>query len=147
MSLNKASILNLFPINATENVKCSLLVDECVGHNSQLLNLSALLLSQVLHGLLGVKTGPGGTVAVNLPLVLPWFQCALECLVRQKQRCFRQKLFIWSCEKNLISLVRLVYLQRKVWFKEYLKKTIRLKSHRTPDSRCFFKCSVFLQKH
>lgn len=48
-----------------------LLVDEGVGHDAQLLHLSALLLSQVLHGLLGVKAGPAGTVAVNLPLVLP----------------------------------------------------------------------------
>lgn len=47
------------------------LANEGVGHNAQLLDLSALLLRQVLHGLLGVKAGPGGTVAVNLPLVLP----------------------------------------------------------------------------
>lgn len=54
-----------------ENLKRCLLVDERVGHDAQLLNLSALLLGQVLHGLLGVKAGPAGAVAVNLPLVLP----------------------------------------------------------------------------
>lgn len=48
-----------------------LLVDEGVGHDAQLLHLSTLLFSQVLHGLLGVKAGPAGAVAVDLPLVLP----------------------------------------------------------------------------
>lgn len=57
--------------SVSEVEKCSLLVDEHVSHDAQLLNLSALLLSQVLHGLLGVKSGPGGAVAVDLPLVLP----------------------------------------------------------------------------
>lgn len=47
------------------------LANERVGHDAQLLDLGALLLRQVLHGLLGVKAGPGGAVAVNLPLVLP----------------------------------------------------------------------------
>ncbi len=70
----------------TENVKCFLLVDERVGHDAQLLNLSALLLRQVLHGLLGVKAGPGGTVAVDLPLVLPRLQRALESLVVQEKK-------------------------------------------------------------
>lgn len=69
-------------------------VDEGVGHKAQLLNLSALLLSQVLHGLLGVKAGPAGAVAVDLPLVLPGLQRALERLVVQRyQRC---RLRNWS---------------------------------------------------
>lgn len=63
------SELSLLPV--TENLKLFLLADERVGHDAQLLNLSALLLGQVLHGLLGVKAGPAGAVAVNLPLVLP----------------------------------------------------------------------------
>lgn len=55
-------------------MSCSVLLslaDEGVGHDAQLLDLSALLLRQVLHGLLGIEAGPGGAVAVNLPLVLP----------------------------------------------------------------------------
>lgn len=71
-------------IITTVKPRCFLLVDECVGHEAQLLNLSALLLSQVLHGLLGVQAGPGGAVAVDLPLVLPWLQRALERLVGEK---------------------------------------------------------------
>ena len=58
----------------------TLLDDEGVGHVAQLLHLSTLLLRQVLHGLLGVKAGPNRPVAVNLPLVLPRLQCALEGL-------------------------------------------------------------------
>lgn len=57
------------------------LVDERVGHQAQLLDLSALLLGQILHGLLGVEAGPAGAVAVDLPLVLPRLQRALERLV------------------------------------------------------------------
>lgn len=68
-----------------------LLVDEGVGHDAQLLNLSALLLSQVLHGLLGVKAGPAGAVAVDLPLVLPRLQRALERLVVQRWQRLRPR--------------------------------------------------------
>ena len=56
----------------------TLLDDEGVGHVAQLLHQSTLLLGQVLHGLLGVKAGPNRPV--NLPLVLPRLQRALESL-------------------------------------------------------------------
>lgn len=64
--------------------------DEGVGHDAQLLDLSALLLRQILHGLLGVEAGPGGAVAVNLPLVLPGLERALKGLVgKQTAGCER----------------------------------------------------------
>lgn len=65
-----------------------LLGDEGFCHDAQLLHLSALLLGQVFHGLLGVKAGPGGAVAVNLPLVLPRLECALESLGEQRWHRF-----------------------------------------------------------
>lgn len=84
---------------------CPLLVDECVGHDAQLLNLGALLLGQVLHGLLGVEAGPGVAVAVNLPLVLPRFQRALESLVVQKWTCFTHTRLIYLATwENFISI-------------------------------------------
>lgn len=70
--------------------------DEAVGHDAQLLDLSTLLLGQVLHGLLGVKAGPAGAVAVNLPLVLPRLQRALKCLRGQRSHRFRTESWI-SC--------------------------------------------------
>lgn len=63
-----------------------LLADEGVGHDAQLLDLSALLLRQVLHGLLGVEAGPGGAVALKLPLVLPRLQRALKGLVGSRRQ-------------------------------------------------------------
>lgn len=71
-------------ISTTENMKSFSLVDERVGHDAQLLHLSALLLRQVLHGLLGVEAGPAGSVAVDLPLVLPRLQRAFERLFEKK---------------------------------------------------------------
>lgn len=65
-----------------------LLGDEGFCHDAQLLHLSALLLGQVFHGLLGVKAGPGGAVAVNLPLVLPRLERALESLGVQRRHRF-----------------------------------------------------------
>lgn len=56
------------------------LVDEGVGHDAELLHLSALLLRQVLHRLLGVEAGPAGAVALDLPLVLPGLERALKSL-------------------------------------------------------------------
>lgn len=56
------------------------LADEGVGHDAELLDLGALLLRQVLHGLLGVEAGPAGAVALDLPLVLPGLERALEGL-------------------------------------------------------------------
>lgn len=92
MSLSKTLNLDLLPVHATEIGKCFLLGDERVGHDAQLLHLSALLLSQVLHGLLRVKAGPGVAVAVDLSLVLPRLQRALERLVAQKKwQKFRHK--------------------------------------------------------
>lgn len=61
-------------------IKADSLADERVGHRAQLLHLSALLLRQVLHGLLGVEAGPAGAVALDLPLVLPGLERALEGL-------------------------------------------------------------------
>lgn len=61
--------------------------DEGVGHEAQLLHLSALLLRQVLHGLLGVEAGPAGTVALDLPLVLPRLERALEGLGATTTAC------------------------------------------------------------
>jgi len=63
-----------------------LLADEHVGHDAQLLHLSALLLRQVLHGLLGVEARPAAPVAVDLPLVLPRLQRALERLETPRGR-------------------------------------------------------------
>ena len=69
MSLSKT--VNLQPASCKRRrQKCCLLVDERVGHDAQLLNLSALFLCEVLHGLLGVEAGPLQTV-LDLPLVLP----------------------------------------------------------------------------
>lgn len=73
------------------SASCSLLFllgDEGFCHDAQLLHLSALLLGQVFHRLLGVKAGPGGAVAVNLPLVLPRLECALESLGAQRWHRF-----------------------------------------------------------
>lgn len=94
--------------DTTGHVQCFLLVDECVGHHAQLLNLSALLLGQVLHGLLGVEAGPGGAVAVDLPLVLPRLQGALERLVAQRERERRRS--FWSS-----STLRQAHHGRNVW--------------------------------
>lgn len=80
-------LLGLFLLLSTSFLCTSqffLLVDERVGHDAQLLNLSALLLGQVLHGLLGVKARPAGAVAVDLPLVLPGLERTLERLVVQR---------------------------------------------------------------
>lgn len=73
----------------------SLLADERVGHDAELLDLSALLLRQVLHGLLGVKARPAGAVAVDLPLVLPGLERALERLVGNRARDFGHR--VKSC--------------------------------------------------
>lgn len=97
-----------------------LLVDERVGHDAQLLNLSALLLGQVLHGLLGVKARPAGAVAVDLPLVLPGLERTLERLVvykdgkkmNEEQRFdlmlrYKRQLYLQICEGEKEKVVLL----------------------------------------
>ena len=79
-----------------KNFQSFLLVDERVGHDAELLHLSALLLRQVLHGLLRVEPRSAGAVAVDLPLVLPRLQRALERLVTQKKVIYqlRSRVFV-----------------------------------------------------
>lgn len=97
-----------------------LLVDERVGHDAQLLNLSALLLGQVLHGLLGVKARPAGAVAVDLPLVLPGLERTLKRLVvykdgkkmNEEQRFdlmlrYKRQLYLHICEGEKEKVVLL----------------------------------------